>query len=249
MSRVSLEAELTFAHLILVVDDFGRFDARPRVLANRLFPTRNFTPDKVMKWVEELAEEGCVVLYEAGSRPYLYLTGWEKHRGRGRRAESSKYPDSLDPRISEDFLGSPATSAEIRPRDEGREARDEKREARKRRSAPLSREEQLDDPALLETLAATETKLGILYPPDEIALWLAWVRSDLLNWTQKDGKPYSNMWSAATNWWRNVKPEDFEKARRADQNRRYQAKFGDRLEDEPQEPAPEPVVGWGARSA
>jgi len=93
LSRVSPEADLTFRALIVAVDDFGRFDARPAILKATLFPLRSaFTPEKIMRWVRELAEEGCIDLYEVDARPFLALTGWEKHRGEARRTAKSRYP-------------------------------------------------------------------------------------------------------------------------------------------------------------
>lgn len=94
LNRVSPEADLTFRALIVAVDDFGRFDARPGILKATLFPLRAaFTPEKIMRWVHELAEEGCIDLYEVDGRPFLALTGWEKHRGTSRRSEKPKYPE------------------------------------------------------------------------------------------------------------------------------------------------------------
>lgn len=126
LSRMSMEAELTFDRLILAVDDYGRFDARPEKLKAALFPMRKaVTPAKVMGWVEDLSkgDDPPVMLYEVDGRPYLVLTGWEKHRGKGRRGQTSKYPEMLIPGIprkSEECHADPPG---------GRGTRDEKREA------------------------------------------------------------------------------------------------------------------------
>jgi hypothetical protein len=126
LSRVSLEANLTFRALITAVDDYGRFDARPEILKGILFPLQaSVTPAKILRWVRELDAEGCVQLYwgEDG-RPYLYLTGWERHRGTGKRGGKSRYPEpsprSVDPR------GIPGDPSENRESGiENREALDE----------------------------------------------------------------------------------------------------------------------------
>jgi hypothetical protein len=104
LSGVSLEANLTFRALITAVDDYGRFDARPEILKGILFPLQaSVTPAKILRWVRELDADGCVQLYwgEDG-RPYLHLTGWERHRGTGKRGGKSRYPEppacSVDPR-------------------------------------------------------------------------------------------------------------------------------------------------------
>ena len=137
LSQVSLEADLTFRALLVAVDDFGRMDARPAILKAALFPTReDVTADTVMRWVHELAsiERPPVILYEVEGRRYLQLTGWEKHRGKGRRAEESRHPspDEADvPRISlksEDLHFNPPVGRGTL--DVGRGTRDEKRETR-----------------------------------------------------------------------------------------------------------------------
>lgn len=135
LNRVSIEAELCFVHLVLVADDYGRADGRLDWLRARLFPCRQITFDRLDQWLAELAEEGCLTRYEVEGRPYLALTGWERHRGKGRRAEHSKYPEppknppnrAGDPRKSEETQSNPPEGRGSRvegigTRDEGRES-------------------------------------------------------------------------------------------------------------------------------
>lgn len=136
LSKVSMQAELTFDRLILAVDDFGRLDARPQVLKAQLFPLRDeVKPKDVVKWVYELSalDDAPVRLYEVGGRPYLVLTGWEKHRGKGRRATESKYPtppEAMPKTASAEILGKAMQSSEKQCNPpEGRGTRSEKREA------------------------------------------------------------------------------------------------------------------------
>lgn len=115
LARVSLSADLTFRALIVAVDDYGRLDARPAILKAALYPLRyEVTPAKLMRWVEELAQEGCVQLYSVDGRPYLQLTGWEKHRGTSKRAVASKYPTPLSPGDSQDIRGNPGDPPVLR---------------------------------------------------------------------------------------------------------------------------------------
>lgn len=118
LSRVSLQADLTFRALISAVDDYGRLSAEPDLLKADLFPCRaSVSPHEVESWVAELAEEGCVGLYVVDGRRYLWLTRWEKHRGKGKRGSCSKFPEP--PRGSAGIRGDPS---------EKRETRSEKRE-------------------------------------------------------------------------------------------------------------------------
>lgn len=98
LSRVSMEADLTFRALVVAVDDYGRLDADPLMLKAVLFPRRpEVTVEKLEAWIAELGAEGCVQLYQADGGSYLCLTGWEKHRGNGRRAGASRFPGPDSP--------------------------------------------------------------------------------------------------------------------------------------------------------
>lgn len=115
LSRVSMEADLTFRALIVAVDDYGRCEADPLMLKALLFPRRErVSPKHVRGWVDELAAEGCVRIYRADDGlEYLCLPAWEDHRGKSKRAPKSKHPDP--PREIPGDSGSPRDSQEIRP--------------------------------------------------------------------------------------------------------------------------------------
>lgn len=94
LSRVSLEADLTFRNLLLVVDDFGRCDARLPVLRAALYASRpTVTEQHLAGWLDELEREGCIERYESKGDAYLWLPKWETHRGKSKRADRSKLPD------------------------------------------------------------------------------------------------------------------------------------------------------------
>jgi hypothetical protein len=94
LARVSLQADLTFRALLLVVDDFGRFDGRVCLLRARLFPIRPEITDEIVGgWLDELVTEGCIAFYTIDGEEYMRLPGWEKHRGNQRRRKASIYPD------------------------------------------------------------------------------------------------------------------------------------------------------------
>ncbi len=103
MAQRSLFAELMFAKLILAADDYGRFDARLKILRGQLYPLRDdLSLSDIMDWLIELTTgvDPPVGLYIVDDRPYLQLRGWEKHRGKTKRAGNSKYPEM--PESSED---------------------------------------------------------------------------------------------------------------------------------------------------
>ena len=83
--------EVLFYRLIVNCDDYGRFDGRPAIIKNRLFPLKESLTTKVIsKAVNTLVIAGLVVLYEFEGKPYLYLPTWNDHQNV--RAKRSKYP-------------------------------------------------------------------------------------------------------------------------------------------------------------
>lgn len=87
--------EALFYRLIVNCDDYGRFDGRPAIIKNRLFPLKeNLTAKTVAGAIEKLASAGLVTLYVFEGKPYLYLPTWNHHQVV--RAKSSKYPAPED---------------------------------------------------------------------------------------------------------------------------------------------------------
>lgn len=87
--------EVLFYRLIVNCDDYGRFDGRPAILKNRLFPLKeNLTVKTVSGAINKLASVGLVTLYTFEGKPYLYLPTWNHHQNV--RAKRSKYPAPED---------------------------------------------------------------------------------------------------------------------------------------------------------
>jgi hypothetical protein len=217
LSSVSVEAELTFRALLMAVDDFGRTDARPKSLKAALFPHRDkFTPDKILGFVRELDAEGCVQLYFGDDgRPYLQLTGWEKHRGKGRRGQKSLYPEPSPASVHSE------ESEELRARVEGRGSRGEGRGASRTVGAepPPSRPKAKLEPTNVAGLdvdllpLATAEKLLAVRPrggtetPETLAAWFAWAAPRMRS------RGLVDCAKAAGRWWTNVRRDEIEAAR------------------------------------
>ena len=90
LNSVSPFDEMFFLHLIVGCDDYGRFDARPRIIAGLLFPLRALTDEQVSESLEHLAGAGLITLYTVQGRRYLCLNSWSRHQNI--RAKRSKYP-------------------------------------------------------------------------------------------------------------------------------------------------------------
>ncbi len=83
--------EIFFYRLIVNCDDYGRMDARPRILWARLFPLRDYDEEFVRQALAVLARANLITLYHVGGSPFLQMTTWDKHQQV--RARRSKYPE------------------------------------------------------------------------------------------------------------------------------------------------------------
>lgn len=86
--------EIFFYRLVVNCDDFGRFDARPKLLASRLFPLRDIPNEKVNETLAALEDADLILVYSVKGHPYLQVKTWEKHQQR--RATESRYPAPED---------------------------------------------------------------------------------------------------------------------------------------------------------
>jgi hypothetical protein len=92
LDALSDGAERCFWRLVTVADDYGRFDADPRVVLAGCFPLRvgRLEVGQVTGWLEELIAVGLVQTYEVGERRYGVFVAADKYFTR--RARHSKYP-------------------------------------------------------------------------------------------------------------------------------------------------------------
>ena len=82
--------ETFFYRLIVNCDDYGRLDARPKILAAKLFPLKSVRLDTVTEALQALASAELVILYEVDGKPFLQMKSWERHQQI--RAMKSRYP-------------------------------------------------------------------------------------------------------------------------------------------------------------
>ena len=84
------DAEILFYRLLIVVDDFGRTDARPLMVKSACFPIRlRVNADNCMQWLQMLDAARLIGLYEVDGKPYLQIAKWDNKP----RAVTSKFPD------------------------------------------------------------------------------------------------------------------------------------------------------------
>lgn len=83
--------EVLFYRLIVVCDDFGRFDGRAKIIKGSCFPLKDVTEKDIDKALNKLSAVGLVRVYETQGRPYLQLVTWADHQRI--RNQKSKYPE------------------------------------------------------------------------------------------------------------------------------------------------------------
>lgn len=83
--------EVLFYRLIVICDDFGRYDGRAKIIKGSCFPLKDVTEKDIDKALGKLSAVGLVRVYETQGRPYLQLVTWADHQRI--RNQKSKYPE------------------------------------------------------------------------------------------------------------------------------------------------------------
>jgi hypothetical protein len=93
IDSLSPQAEILFYRLLVTVDDFGRFDARPAMIKAQCFPIKDsISISKCKDLLDELNNKGLIYIYEAGGKLNLMMCKWDNVP----RAKESKYPAPTD---------------------------------------------------------------------------------------------------------------------------------------------------------
>ena len=91
LARLSWFTQCVFSRLIVLADDFGRYDARPAIIKGYGFPLhRDLSEDEIQTALKEIEEAGMLQLYEVGGKRFLQLTSW--HKFQRLRNSKEKYP-------------------------------------------------------------------------------------------------------------------------------------------------------------
>lgn len=94
VNALSLPGEVFYRRLMSVVDDYGRFDARPVMLKVACFPLRvdAVREADISRWIAECEKAGLIALYAAHGKRYLEMRDFRQTV----RAKLSKFPDPPD---------------------------------------------------------------------------------------------------------------------------------------------------------
>lgn len=91
IDHLSWFEEVLFYRLIVICDDFGRYDGRAKIIKGSCFPLKSVTEKDIDSALDKLSAVGLVRVYEAQGRPYLQLVTWADHQRI--RNQKSKYPE------------------------------------------------------------------------------------------------------------------------------------------------------------
>jgi len=93
IDRLSHLAECLYYRLLVTVDDFGRYDARPSMIKSACYPVKeSVTSAKCEALLKELAECGLILVYQVDGKPYLQVCKWDN----APRSKESKFPQPDD---------------------------------------------------------------------------------------------------------------------------------------------------------
>lgn len=90
IDQLSAFQETMFYRLIVTCDDYGRMDARPKILAARLFPLKDIRVTQIEDALRALTSAELVTLYTVDGKPFLQMNTWNKHQRV--RDSKEKYP-------------------------------------------------------------------------------------------------------------------------------------------------------------
>lgn len=112
IDKLSPLQETVFYRLIVNCDDFGRCDARAKILKSKLFPLKDIRVDQIEAALEALSSAELVILYEVDGKPFLQMKTWDRHQRV--RAKVSKYPAPADTccQMTADGSGTPTGAGE-----------------------------------------------------------------------------------------------------------------------------------------
>lgn len=111
VNELTLGAELFYRRLMSVVDDFGRFDARPVMLKVACFPLRVDVVREadISHWTASCEKAGLIALYAVKGKPYLEMQDFRQQV----RAKQSKYPPPADATQTPCACDAPAPVVEV----------------------------------------------------------------------------------------------------------------------------------------
>ena len=90
IDKLSPFDETVLYRLIVNCDDFGRIDARPKILIAKLYPLKEMKVKQMEDAIRALTAAELVIPYTVNGKPYLQMPTWDRHQTQ--RTMKGKYP-------------------------------------------------------------------------------------------------------------------------------------------------------------
>lgn len=95
VASVSRNARLLFIGMWNYADDAGNGVATPKSLKIKILPgDQDATPSKITGWLEELAGQNLIIIYEVKDKQYYHVTTWSHQKID--RPQKAKYPPFVE---------------------------------------------------------------------------------------------------------------------------------------------------------
>lgn len=89
IAAIDEPSEILFYRLIMLADDYGRFDGRLPVIRSRAFALRqSVTEREIERRLSQLTKNNLIIRYTVENKPYIEILRF----GQRQRAEKSKFP-------------------------------------------------------------------------------------------------------------------------------------------------------------
>jgi hypothetical protein len=90
----SLNARLLFIGMWNFADDLGRLSMSPKSIKAQIFPSDDINSETILGMIQELSNNGLVLLYTVDDKDYLQITGWQHQRID--KPQPGKYPSPVN---------------------------------------------------------------------------------------------------------------------------------------------------------
>lgn len=113
INRLSESEQNFFIRLMLIVDDYGRFDARPELLKSKCYPVSDKRLAIVSNMLTKLNNKGLVKLYSVNGKDYLEIVEYNQRL----RQKREKYPSPESEGVSNVQADDSKLSVETKPKE------------------------------------------------------------------------------------------------------------------------------------
>ena len=96
IDKLTAFQETVFYRLIVTCDDYGRADARPKLLASKLFPLKDIRPAQIEDALRGLTSAELVITYTVGGKPFLQMKTWDRHQQVRNKVSKFPSPEEAD---------------------------------------------------------------------------------------------------------------------------------------------------------